>query len=80
VEWEEPIQRSNEAMAPANYKELIDEAPPPLHVPLSLFFSMEWFEVAILEGFYPSSVQPQTNLHWHLYRKSLSHEGGKKEA
>ncbi len=41
---------------------------------------IEWFEVAILDEFFPSLVQPQTKKHWHLYRKSASHEGGMEEA
>ena len=40
--------------------------------------AIEWFEVAILDGFYTSLVQPQTKKHWHLYRKSARHEGGMK--
>ena len=45
-----------------------------------LIKGMEGFEVAILDGFFPSLVQPQTKKHWHLYRKSASHEGGMEEA
>ena len=38
--------------------------------------SIEWFEVAILDGILFSLVQPQTKKHWHLNRKSASHKGG----
>jgi hypothetical protein len=41
---------------------------------------IEWFEVVILDGFFPNLVQPQTKQHWHLYRKSASHDGGMGEA
>jgi hypothetical protein len=43
-------------------------------------FSIEWFEVAILDGLLLSLVQPHTKKPWHLYRKSGSHKGGMEEA
>jgi hypothetical protein len=30
----------------------------------SITLDIEWFEVAILDGFEPSLVQPQTKKHW----------------